>query len=379
MSARFWTIASLYHLIVGGLSFWVGWGWARASAGSSLAGLALRVAGGLALIGSLALPLALFLGAQIQDWRFATIRLLAQTLFGEGVLLALWLAWTLARQSQARLALLPGVAAAMLLTVYWEAYHHGPHDLRVRRHVIDLVGKREDASLRILHLSDMQVCEIGDYERRVVREAVALGPDLILMTGDYVHPRLTDDRARLNSELSALLRAEHFGAPLGVFAVGGDTDGGNEHVFDGLGIRWLADESATVMLPDGKRLVIVGLTRSRSRLRHPQGPLPVVRAAPRGDLRIVIGHGPDYVMALAGHVDVDLALAGHTHGGQIVLPGLGPPLTLTKLPRRYAAGGLTEYAGIPLHVSRGSGMERGSAPQVRFLCPPEICLLTVRY
>ena len=64
---------------------------------------------------------------------------------------------------------------------------------------------------------------------------------------------------------------------------------------------------------------------------------------------------------------------------QIVLPFLGPPLTLTTLPRRYAAGGLTEYRGIPLHVSRGVGMERGSAPQVRFLCPPEICLLTIRY
>jgi predicted MPP superfamily phosphohydrolase len=379
MSARFWILASLYHLIVGGLSVWIGWGWTRASAGSSLAGLALRVAGGFALIGSLALPLALFLGAQIQDWRFASIRLLAQSLFGEGVLLAVWLTWTLARCGRARLALLPAASTVMLLAVYAEAYHHGPHDLRIERHLVDLAGTREDASLRVLHLSDLQVCEVGDYERRVVREALALEPDLILMTGDYVHPRLTNDRARLNAELRGLLRAERFGAPLGVFAVGGDTDGGNEHLFDGLGIHWLADESATVALPDGRRLVIVGLTRSRSRLRHPQGPLPVVQAAPRGDLRIVLGHGPDYVMELAGRTEVDLALAGHSHGGQIVLPLLGPPLTLTTLPRRYAAGGLTEYRGIPLHVSRGVGMERGSAPQVRFLCPPEICLLMIRY
>ena len=50
-----------------------------------------------------------------------------------------------------------------------------------------------------------------------------------------------------------------------------------------------------------------------------------------------------------------------------------------QIPRRYAAGGLHDYEGIPLHVSRGVGMERGSAPQVRFLCPPEICLLEVTY
>ena len=73
-----------------------------------------------------------------------------------------------------------------------------------------------------------------------------------------------------------------------------------------------------------------------------------------------------------------LALAGHTHGGQVVLPFFGPPMTLSRLPRRYA-GGLHDYHGLPLHVSRGIGMERGSAPQIRFLCPPEICVIELRY
>jgi len=53
-------------------------------------------------------------------------------------------------------------------------------------------------------------------------------------------------------------------------------------------------------------------------------------------------------------------------------------MTLSRLPRRFA-GGLNDYKGIPLHVSRGVGMERGTAPQIRFLCPPEICLLDVYY
>jgi uncharacterized protein len=75
--------------------------------------------------------------------------------------------------------------------------------------------------------------------------------------------------------------------------------------------------------------------------------------------------------------EIDLVLAGHTHGGQVVLPLLGPPHTAIRLPRRYA-GGLNDYGGIALHVSRGIGMERGFAPPVRFLCPPEVCVVDVR-
>ena len=60
------------------------------------------------------------------------------------------------------------------------------------------------------------------------------------------------------------------------------------------------------------------------------------------------------------------------------IPGFGPLMTLSRLPRKYA-GGLNDYRGFPLHVSRGIGMERGLAPQVRFFCPPEICVLEVTY
>jgi predicted MPP superfamily phosphohydrolase len=76
-------------------------------------------------------------------------------------------------------------------------------------------------------------------------------------------------------------------------------------------------------------------------------------------------------------VSVDLVLAGHTHGGQFVLPFFGPPVTASRLPRLFA-GGLHDFRGTPLHVSRGVGMERGFSPPVRFLCPPEICVVDLR-
>ena len=60
-----------------------------------------------------------------------------------------------------------------------------------------------------------------------------------------------------------------------------------------------------------------------------------------------------------------------------VLPFFGPIVTASRLPRRFAAD-LNEFRGVPLHVSRGVGMERGFSPPVRFLCPPEVCVLDVR-
>jgi predicted MPP superfamily phosphohydrolase len=86
-------------------------------------------------------------------------------------------------------------------------------------------------------------------------------------------------------------------------------------------------------------------------------------------------HAPDFVDALP--VKVDLVLAGHTHGGQVVIPFFGPPVTASRLPRKFA-GDLHDFRGIPLHVSRGVGMERAFSPPVRFFCPPEICVLDVR-
>ena len=119
-------------------------------------------------------------------------------------------------------------------------------------------------------------------------------------------------------------------------------------------------------------LTVTGLSRDRGRERDPNWLAWLLGRGPRGDHRIVISHSPDFIDAMPERVD--LVLAGHTHGGQVVIPFFGPPRTASRLPRLYA-GGLNDYRGTPLHVSRGVGMERGFTPPVRFLCPPEICVL----
>jgi hypothetical protein len=95
-------------------------------------------------------------------------------------------------------------------------------------------------------------------------------------------------------------------------------------------------------------------------------------------ITVLLAHRPDTVLGLPPGSRIDLTVAGHTHGGQIVLPGFGPLVTMSDVPRHVARGGLHEVAGNPIYVSAGVGMERGSAPQVRLFCPPEIGVVTLR-
>ncbi len=92
---------------------------------------------------------------------------------------------------------------------------------------------------------------------------------------------------------------------------------------------------------------------------------------PEGSFRILLAHEPDMADHLDGH-RVDLQLSGHTHGGQVVLPLVGP-LILPILGRRYIKG-LDRLATHTLYTSRGLG---GVPPFARLNCPPEATVLTL--
>lgn len=317
---------------------------------------------------------------------FTGLRLLAQALFGELPLLLLAAALLSWRVAAPLLAGLAGLGGTLLLAVYTWAYHVEPHRLESRQHTLVLGWETEPAgslelagTLRVVHLSDIQTADPGEHERRAVRAAAALRPDLVVLTGDYAQPRAGGaPREAVEGRLNALLREERLLAPLGVFAVPGDVDLHWPAPLEGLGWRLLSDQSARVALPGGRTLALVGLSLGTSRGRAPERLRALLDGVDGGDYLLVFGHRPDFARDLARLGRADLALAGHTHGGQVALPFFGPPITKTSLPRRYA-GGLNDYQGLPLHVSRGVGMERGTAPQLRFLCPPEVCLLEVRY
>ena len=98
----------------------------------------------------------------------------------------------------------------------------------------------------------------------------------------------------------------------------------------------------------------------------------------RGDIRILVAHRPDVVYRLAPRTRVDVVAAGHTHGGQLQLPFVGPPMIASRVPRDVGAGGLHELGGRRIYVSRGVGVERGQAPKLRLGAPPEVAVITLR-
>jgi predicted MPP superfamily phosphohydrolase len=384
MPVRFYLALAVFHLGLAPVSGLLGYlAWRRTADRQTARDRLWLLWGGLAFFAAvvglalLAIGVAFLPAVRVKPGSLL-VRLLAQALFGEGLLLCGWLAIVVTRAGLWTRGALFAAAACGLLAVYWRAYHVEPFELLVRHHGVPL-GAGGARTLRILHMSDVQASAIGPHEERAFREGLSQRPDLIAFTGDYIEERTGEPTSEAAvRDLKALLRRLAFHAPLGVFATEGDAGLGCREVFRGLPVRCLVDEGQRVELPGGGSLTIVGLSRSRSRERDPELLRRLIEAAPRADYRLVIGHSPDFVSALAGHVAVDLALAGHTHGGQVVLPLIGPPFTASRLPRRYA-GDLHDYHGIPLHVSRGVGMERGMSPQIRFLCPPEICVLDVRY
>ena len=204
---------------------------------------------------------------------------------------------------------------------------------------------------------------------------LGFGPDVVVLPGDLYQfdAAVFAERAPGFARLIERIVGE---APH-VYLVSGNTDtvAGLRQIVEGSGARVLDNEIDTFEVR-GVPVRVGGTTlfgdeaaarRMAARLVGPDGD-------DRGRVRILIGHKPDAV-ELVRATPVDLVIAGHTHGGQVSLPLLGPPLTLTNVPRHIAAGGLHELHGTPIYVSTGVGRERGNAPQLRLGVRPSIGII----
>jgi predicted MPP superfamily phosphohydrolase len=364
----------LFHVSVV-VTLVVAWRGLRPGAGLGAASVAARGA----LSGVAVFAAAVVFSAPLPDGPFALVRFLSQALFAEGPAWGLWLALRHGRGAHRWPRWVGLGSVALLLPVYWMAYHHGPGDLRISRYTLQLPGPRLGHAVRLVHVSDIQAWKVGRHEVNALRRAMGLRPDLIAFTGDYVQDRHRRDRPAIARDLRHELRRQGVAAPRGAFAVWGNTDRLSPRVFDGLPIQVLDNAAAVVDLPGGRTLGIVGLGWRESLERGADAARAVLARMPPTDFCMVLGHAPDFALPTSEELAVNLILAGHTHGGQVVVPGLGPLLTLSDAPRSLAAGGWHVSHDTAIHVSRGVGMERGSAPQIRFLCPPEITVIELRY
>ncbi len=321
-----------------------------------LAAAALAWLAGLALVALAGMALAS--DDRFEGSFFTFLGLVAHGLFPHGIPLLLAAAW-LVRARHRALARAASVLALFLAAAALEGFVRGPRALRVAHHVVSSAKLR--APLRLVLLADLQTDRVGAFERRVLRAALAERPDAVLLAGDYVQAR-PPEYERLVGALNALLCEEGLRAPLGVYAVEGNVDRpGWQAIFAGLEARAFAESAA---LDVGElRLCALSFADSFD---------AALELPPSERFVVALGHAPDFVL---GGASFDLALAGHTHGGQVQIPGIGPLVTLSAVPRAWASGRTELPGGGTLIVSRGVGMERGLAPRVRFLCDPEIVVI----
>lgn len=247
-----------------------------------------------------------------------------------------------------------------------------PHTLRLTRQTLRSPRLPKGTSIRLLHLADLHIERITRREESLNRQIHELQPDLILFSGDILNlSYLTDAQAQADARR---ILAD-WRAPMGVFAVSGspavDLPDKFPQWIDGLPIQRLDNATTCLPLPGGS-LELVGLTCSH----NPAIDAPLLEnlLANRDPdrFRILLYHSPDLAPNVA-RLPVDLMLSGHTHGGQVRLPGFGALITGSLYGKRFAAG-RTIMNRLVLYVSRGIGMEGAFAPRVRFLCPPEIIL-----
>jgi predicted MPP superfamily phosphohydrolase len=226
--------------------------------------------------------------------------------------------------------------------------------------------------LRLLHLSDLHIERITDRERHLLRLVEELGPDLIVITGDYLSISYTYDAVAQNQTREFLSQLR---APGGVFAITGspsvDPIAVLVELMDGLPVTWLRDRVVSVDW-HGCHVRIAGVECSYDVRADEHKMCGLLNVDSSDPFTLLLYHTPD-VMPSAVRAGVDLYLAGHTHGGQLRLPWFGAIVTASEYGKRYEMG-LYREGDTLLYVSRGIGLEGKGAPRARFLCPPEIAL-----
>jgi len=355
-----YTQLQLIYLVLSGVAA-AGVFWAAGRTPALRGSLILRLFAAEALLGGLGVIAFVYLSKQFTITQaFGAV---AVVFYGGALWLPIFALLSARRGTQARIG---GVLAALLvLGVGADAFFVESNRLVLREERLPLAGW-EGKPFRLVHISDQQTVGECARERAAVEMINGLKPDLIVVTGDFVSGPWSDPGPAIEAarKFHGSLKAR-----LGVVLVPGHSE--PEHirmkVIDGLDVIYLKNQTRRFPMGDGRDLVLYGMDAI-----IPKMPPPDLRKKPN-DFVLVASHVPDYTVQLAP-LDIDLHLAGHTHGGQIVIPGFGPPLTLSKLPREYARG-MRRFGEHWINVTSGIGMEGHHAPRIRFQCPPEVTLI----
>ncbi len=262
------------------------------------------------------------------------------------------------------------MAAAASLGTAGYADEIEPAHPKVARHDIKIDGWPPSAAgLKIGQLSDLHCQDHRSVARtaHAARMLLALQPDIVFLTGDYISSGQDVDWAGASADALSPLKS----VPRGVFAILGNHDYAGGHsaevagALEAAGFQVLRNQA--VPLPGVEGVWLVGL---ESVCVFAANPVQAMLGVPPEAVKLLLVHEPDY--ADQAPLGFALQLSGHSHAGQIRLPGL-PPLHCPEYGQKYPEG-LQQAENHRVYTSRGVGM---MGPQMRFCCPPEVTLLTI--
>ncbi|MCI0354143.1 MAG: metallophosphoesterase [Acidobacteria bacterium] len=245
-------------------------------------------------------------------------------------------------------------------------------EIRLRR----LPGEFD--GFRIAQVSDIHYGPFmtSGFVRKAVEEINRLRPDLVALTGDFISRPLGKSSGREGAETHAPPCADALRglrSAFGAFAVLGNHDHWNhagivKDSLESAGFPVLVNQ-AVALEKDNARLWLAGVDdvmESKADLER------ALKRVPASEATLLLAHEPDYA-DYTSKFPIDLQLSGHSHGGQVRLPWLGAPV-LPFLGRKYPMGRY-RVGNLHLYTNRGFGV---ISPPVRFNCPPEITLVTLR-
>jgi len=251
-------------------------------------------------------------------------------------------------------------AGGLMCAAY--AFYIEPNSLEITHITIPIDGlPKSEPPIKIAHLSDLHCDKTPRLEPQIPPAIAKEHPDLIFYTGDS-----------LNSPsgfpmLEECLKSLKTIAP--VVAVKGDWDSAELHGFQPLTRAGFPNTDAPSMATftiRGARLCVVSIPNGLDGRA-------TIDKAPQDMPLILLTHGPDCDVTLTKNTKgVDMICCGHTHGGQIAIPGYGALITQARTKKSYASG-LNHINGVPIYTNRGIGME-GHFPRVRFCARPEVTI-----
>lgn len=263
-----------------------------------------------------------------------------------------------------------GILLGTVIGAFLALYARFVEPFRPRLSHVSVQLPRRHAHLHGLAIAFITDTHIGPHFpakhlEPIVAMMERLQPDLVLFGGDFISesPRYVADTIAPVRRMAATGR-------LGAFGVLGNHDISNirtrvQKPLTEAGVTFLANESVRICFGGGE-FWVVGID---DLLMGKPNPIMAFANVPADAAAIAIWHEPDLAEQIAPYGPI-VQLSGHTHGGQVCVPGIGP-LALPKMGRKFPVG-CYEIEDMVLLVSRGVGVYR---PPVRLNCPPEVMVI----